>query len=30
MRMRVKPERVTTLETVTNTVDEALKRKGAL
>lgn len=28
MRMRIKPEKVTTLETVTNTVDEALKRKG--
>jgi NADH-quinone oxidoreductase subunit B len=30
MRMRVKPETITTLETVTNTVNEALKRKGAL
>jgi NADH-quinone oxidoreductase subunit B len=30
MRMRVRPEKVTTLEQVTNTVNEALKRKGTL
>jgi NADH-quinone oxidoreductase subunit B len=30
MRMRVKPDKITTLETVTNTVNEALKRKGVL
>ncbi len=30
MRMRVKPEKITTLETVSNTVNEVLQRKGDL